>query len=286
MSFAIIDFNDSKWKWNTKVEYYADRIEIFLPQYKTKRTNRYAKKVIGILNKNRVKDVVLNKNLLNNRIFCENMVNAKKQIITGERMYKAIILRVLKDLSFQMKLDLYKLKVVLLINEYGVENVDLIRIVSKEVKSLTIVTNDKSKFKTLEKELFENDGIILKVTEKSEANLKDSNIVINIDFQSYDMNRIKINNNSLIICGFAKEYEIKKNFDGIIIRKIDVIDPENANSNLDDLSLCEAKIYSYLRKLKQNDRAFEREGFKVNGYYGENGRLTLQDFKKYGQKIV
>ena len=286
MSFAIVDLSESKWNLKTKIEYYADRIEIYLPLFSLNKSNKYSKKVIKILNRNSIREVVLNKNLLNNRIFCENLVNAKKQVIIGRKIYKTIILRVLKDISNQMNYDFYKFKIALLINEYSAENIDLIRIIAKEVKALTIVTNDKNKFNIIEKELFDNYGIILKVIENTDANLKNCNVIVNVDFQSYEVDKIVINNKSLIICGFAKNYEVKKNFDGIIIRNIEVLDPKNMNQNIEDLSLCEAKVYSYLKKLKQNDRTFEREGFRVNGYFGQNGKLTAEDFKKFGQKIV
>lgn len=286
MSFAIIDFNNSKWKWRTKIEYYPDKIDIFLPKFKKNKSLKYSKKVVDILKRNKINNVVLNNNLLNDSIFCDELVNAKKHIITGKNMYEVLILRVLKDLSYQMKHEIHKLKIALLINDYSSENIDLIKTIAKEVKLLTVVTTYKDKFDIIKKELFENEGIILKIVEKNITNLENENVIINVDFSSYDMNKIKVNNNALIICGFASKYEIKKNFDGIIIRKIEVIDPENMNPNIDDLSLCEAKIYSYLRKIKQNDREFDRERFKVNGYYGENGKLLAQDFEKFGQKII
>ena len=84
---------------------------------------------------------------------------------------------------------------------------------AKEVKTLTVVTTDKDKFNMLVKELYQQYGIILKVVEKSTTNMQNANVIVNVDFPSYDMNKLSINQTSLVICGFAEHYEKKKNFD-------------------------------------------------------------------------
>lgn len=286
MSYAIIDYNETKWPYSIKTTYSLGKMNILLPHFKIKKSEKYAKKVASVLDENKIENIVINKDILNNRLFCENLVDKKKHIITGRKMYRVILLRALKDISYQMKYTLPKQKLALLVDDYCIENVDLIKSVAKEVKSLTVVTTDKEKFDMISQELFKNYGIIIKVVEKNTTNLNSANTIVNVDFPCYDMNKINIDKSCLIICGFAIHYDIPKNFDGIVIRKIEVIDAENTNHNIDDLSLCEAKIYSYLRKLKENDRIFEREGYRINGYFGENGKLTSEDFKNLGKKLL
>ena len=286
MSYAIIDYSNRRWEYPLRICSDADKISIFLPHFKERKSKSYAKRVLKILNNSRINNIVVNNEILKNRNFCEELVDNKKYIITGRRIYKALLLRILKDVSKQMNVDLEKLKVVLLVDEYTVENVDLIRCIARNVKSLTVVTTDKDKFNRLTTELYENFGIILKVYEKNKSNYKYANILVNADFPSYEMEKINVGNNSLIICGFAKLYKIKPNFNGIIIRNVDVISRMNSNPMIDELALCEAQIYSYLRKLKENDREFEKQGFKINGYFGENGKILSEDFQKLGKIIL
>lgn len=286
MSYALVDYYDKKWFYPLKTYSDVDKINIFLPHFKEKNSKKIAKKVLNIMNKAKINNVVVNKEIFKNRNFCEELVENKKYIITGRRIYKALILRILKDVSSQMNVDLAKLKVVLLVDEYTVENVDLIRSVAKCVKSLTVVTTDKDRFTGLVKELYEKLGIVLKVFEKNKTNYKYANVLINADFLSYDMEKINVSNNSLIIGGFATLFKIKPNFNGIIIRHIDIISKFETSSMIDELAMCEAQIYSYLRKLKENDRVFESEGYRINGYFGENGKIMLDEFKKLGKIIL
>lgn len=286
MSYAIIDYSDKKWCYPLKTCSDADKLSVFLPQFKEKHSKKYAKRVLNVMNKAKINNVVVNKDIFKNRSFCEELVDNKKYIVTGRRIYKALILRILKDVSAQMKVELGKLKVVLLADEYTVENVDLIRCVAKEVKSLTVVTTDKDRFARLVQELYENSGIVLKVYEKNRSNFKYAHVLVNADFPSYDMEKINVSNNSLIICGFATLYRIKPNFNGIIIRNIDIISKMAVGNKIDELAICEAQIYSYHRKLKENDRVFESEGYRINGYFGENGKITSEEFQKLGKIIL
>lgn len=286
MSYAIIDYSDKKWSYSLKTNSDADKLSIFLPYFKEKKSKKYAKKTVNIINKAKINNVIVNKEIFKNRSFCEELVANKKYIITGRRIYKTLILRCLKDVSNQMNVELKKLKIVLLVDEYSVENVDLIRSVAKEVKSLTVVTTDKDKFARLVQELNDNFGIILKVFEKNKTNYKYAHILVNADFPSYDMDKINVSNNCLIICGFATLYKIKNNFNGIIIRNIDIISRRTYNERVDEIAICEAQIYSYHRKIKENDKVFEKEGYRINGYFGENGKITSEEFKKLGKILL
>ena len=185
-----------------------------------------------------------------------------------------------------MDVSIQKLKVVLLVKEYSLESMDLINNIAKNVKSLIIVTNDADRYRRLAEELFEKYGIILKVFEKEKTNFKYAHIVINIDFLSEELNKIAVNPNSLVICGFAKKYKPKNNFNGIVIKYVDIISGREEIPGVDNLAICEVKIYNYLRKIKENDRVFEREGYRINGYFGENGKIMSDEFLKLGKNIL
>lgn len=285
MSFGVVYYDKPKILPKIKQVRNVNELDILLPHFNQNASKRYGKRVLKILNKDNIDKVVIHNDILKNREFCNVLFENKKDFINGRNMYKSIIIRVLKDITSLMKVELKQLKALMLVEDYSVQNVDLIKNVAKEVKSLTIVTTDKDKFDSLIKELFDKQGIVLNIVEKNVNSFKNVNVLINVDFLSFDMNKIEIPSNTLIICGFAELYKTRNGFEGIVIKKIDVIDTNNENQNIDGLSLCEAKIYSYLRKIKENDRMFEREGFKINGYFGENGKIRLEDFMKLGRKI-
>ena len=58
------------------------------------------------------------------------------------------------------------------------------------------------------------------------------------------------------------------------------------NNNFRKLSLCEAKLYRPLRKIKDNERVFFMEKYIINGYIGKNGKITTEDFEKIGKSYT
>lgn len=286
MSYAVIDYTNKRWFSPVTAGDTLNELKILIPPCRDAKSIRYAKKIIKILNKEKIRKVVLNKDLLENKFICEELLDNKKYIITGRRLYKVLIYRILKDIENQMEISLKQTKVALLVNEYCVENIDLIKNIAKEVKSLIIITNNSDRYARIIDELFAKYGIVLKVYEKNKVNLKYVNIVINVDFDSSDMNQIVVAPNSLVICGFASNYQIKTKFSGIIIRDIDILPDITNNMKMDNLALCEAKIYNYLRKLKENDRVFEEQGYRINGFFGENGKIMGKEFQNLGKIIL
>lgn len=287
MAYAVIDYTEKKWMRRIRVNEAVGEVNIFVPSFKISQSCKFVKKILKILDKSKINTVLLNKDLMANDLFCNELLKNKKYIISGRRIYKVLLIRCLKDISNQMKINLSQLKVCLLLNEYSLENNDLIRNIAKEVKTLIVITEHKEKYNKLINELFEVHGIILKVFDKNKTNFKHVNIIVNIDFEKEEMEKINTNNNALIICGFTEDYKVKNRFNGIVVRKIDVISPiERECLRIGNIAMCEAKIYNYLRKIKENDRVFEREGYKINGYLGENGKIRADEFEKLGKIIL
>lgn len=287
MSYAIVDYSNKSYFGIFKVSINTiGEINISIPPFKNSKSKKYAIKLIKLLNKNKIENVVLCERLLSNSVFCSELIKNRKYIVTGRRLYKVLICRILKDISNQMEVSLQKLKVVLLAKEYSSENIDLISNIARSVKSLIVVTNDSDRYRRLAEELFEKYGIILKVFEKDKTNFKYAHMVINVDFLSAELNKIAISPNSLMICGFAKNYAPKNNFNGIVIKYVDIISGREEIPGIDNLAICEVKIYSYLRKIKENDRVFERKGYRINGYIGENGKISSEEFLKLGKNIL
>mgnify|MGYP003297497857 CR=1 FL=1 len=166
MAYAVIDYTDKKWMRMMKVSESIGEVDIFLPPFKVSQSFKYAKKILKVLDKLKTNTIVLNKELMENNFFCNELLNNRKYIITGKRLYKVLLPRVLKDISYQMKINLAQMKVCLLLNEYSLENNDLIKNIAKEVKTLIIITENKEKYTKLINELFEEHGIILKVFDK------------------------------------------------------------------------------------------------------------------------
>ena len=115
---------------------------------------------------------------------------------------------------------------------------------------------------------------------------KRDNVIINIDFKEDELKNMLLPKFGIIISLNEKINDLRKNFDGIIINDIDILGDGIPNESFRKLSVCEAKLYRPLRKIRDNERVFFTERYKINGYIGKNGKITQEEFEKVGKNYV
>lgn len=285
MSYAVINYKENKGLGFVKAEQILDEVIIQVPKFKKEKTKKYSKKVIKMLKKYNTSNIVLNEDLQLNEEFKNILYENNNYIITGKRLYKVLILTILKDISKQMELNFESVNISILVDEYSIENIDLIEHIAKEVKTLTVVTSNMARFEKIYEKLFEKYGIILRILEKGRNNLKRSQYVINIDFTYNDIKQLTLAKNAVCLSINEKIGELKKGFNGIIINDIDIYINKECK-NFRTLSLCEAYLYNYLKKIKDNENIFEKSEYKINGYYGNKGNVIGEEFKRLGKTYV
>jgi hypothetical protein len=279
MPYAVVNLVDRKFLRPIKVEEVLQETLINVPEFIEKKSKKYSKKVNRILNKRKVSNIVLCNKLLAFNQFKNVLYENNKYIITGKRLFKSISLLVLKDISKMMGIGLEKINLAFFINEYSIENLDLIEYICQSVKSLTIITENMNRFSKLTENLFEKYGVTIKVTDNFKTNLRRVNIIINIDFTVSELKSINIPKECIFISMYEKLSSLKNNFNGIIINNVDILLPKK-NENIDSMSLCEAYIYNYLKNINENEKMFEKSQYSINGYIGNNGKITQQDFER------
>lgn len=179
--------------------------------YKDKYTNNYY-----IANtKEKTKNKLLKK-LKNNHvdyIIEENGIDINYNKLEGKYALKYMLPEVVK---YCFKLTNAKLEEVsVCTNSYTNENIEIIKSLSENVKVVNIIT-ENSRYLILEKEL-EKIGIYITVNNNKRKSLKNTRIVVNLDFK--DLKEYNINRNMIII-DIAGNLNLKKSFEGIYIRKI------------------------------------------------------------------
>ena len=86
------------------------------------------------------------------------------------------------------------------INEVWVEN---IKELAKNVKLLNIVTAHEEQFLKMEKELYEQEGIMLNINNNIKKCLLKSDIIVNVDFLEDEINLYNIPKKSCIFLEFV-----------------------------------------------------------------------------------
>ena len=288
MLYALVDYS-TKQKFNQiSSEEILGEVKITTPKIKKNNQKRVVKRLIKKIDSHKVENVLLSKELINNMELCHSLEEAKKYIVTGRRLSKALLNKFITEISKYTKYSKEKMNVLLLMNEYSLENIDLIEYISKDVKEFNLISRNYTKYEKTSIRLFEHYGYTINLYGLGVTkDFRRVNIVINLDFTEKELQKIKLPKNCIIISLNNQITDIKSGFNGIIINDIEVT-AQKYESDLKyrGLALCEAQIYKPFRKLKDNERIFNSEKYIINGYIGKYGKITTEEFEKIGRNFT
>ena len=199
MSYAIINLKKRKIFDNIEINEICDELEIKVPEFKENKQKKYAQKISKILKKHKINNVVLSNDLKKSIDFGNIIIQNNNYIITGKKLYKVLIPTIIKDVSNLLKFSKEKMNIAFLIDEYSADNVELIKIVADEVKSVTLITNNAYRFEQLVDELLRSKGIVVQLLNKGKVNLRRKQLIINLDFSNIDIEKLNVPNESVIV---------------------------------------------------------------------------------------
>ena len=198
-----------------------------------------AKRIKKILDKTNCKSVVLSKKLKKEKSLLELLGSYNIKIIDGKWLFEVLSSKVLDYIILKKNLKKEETNVSILINnnnsDYIIEN---IKTIIRTYKSVNIVTIHIEKFKKMEKELLEEEGNMITITNNKKKSLARSKIILNIDFESKELNKYNIPEDSIIV-NLEKNIEINnKRFNGLNIN-----DYEISFENFDDFDYDKDDLY-------------------------------------------
>ena len=189
----------------------------------SKKVDKLAKKTSGILKKTGSKAVVLSKNIKSQKEYIEKLNEYGIEIIDGRWLFAVISSKVLEYVVKKKKLKKEETNVSILVNDnskdYIIENIkDIIR----TYKNVNIVTTHIEKFKKLEEDILEKEGIMITITNNKKKSLMKSNIILNLDFKEEEINKYNIPDEAIIINIKEKVKIYKKRFNGLNINDYEI----------------------------------------------------------------
>ena len=287
MLYALVDYSTKKTLNRISAEEVLGEVKVVIPKFKIKHNKKIVKKTLKKIEEHKVQNVILNKELSENLEFCKLLEEAKKYIITGKRIAKVLLIKIISEIAKYTRYPKEKMNLLLLMNEYSLENIDLIETIAKEVKQLNVISRNYTKYERTAIKLFEELGCVVNLYNNECINeFKRVNLIINLDFKEIEFQKINIAKNSIVVSLNEKIHTIKKGFNGIIINDVDISGTEESTLKYRGLALCEARVYRPLRKLKDNERIFNGEKYIINGYIGKRGKITEEEFEKMGKTFT
>lgn len=224
------------------------------------------KKVKKILEKTNCRTIILSKYLKKQENFVDLINMYKINVIDGRWLFLVLLDKILDYIIAKRKLEKKQINVSIMVKQnicdYVIEN---IKKISKIYKSINIVTPNIEKFKKLEEEIFEENGVIITISNNKRKSLKRADIIINIDFSEEELNKYNIPDEAIIV-NIDGNIEInKKRFNGLNINdyeisfeKFDEFDYEKDKlywkKDLYEASIYKKQPYQYIERKINKDK--------------------------------
>lgn len=210
----------NQYKLLKSVEIIEDKILI---HKKIEKINKkLMNKVKKILDNNNCKKVILSKELKQNKSFVNALYSNNVSIVNGRNLFEKLIEKIINKTCMENKLQIKECQISIIANYLDNNIAKVIENYSKKFKMLSIVSNNINSFKQIKEKLYNEDGIIITVTNNKRKALLKSDIIVNYDFPEELINKYVIKDDAIILNIEEPIYIHKKRFSGKIINDFDI----------------------------------------------------------------
>ena len=183
---------------------------------------KLARKTKKILDKTISKRIVISQNIQKQQEYVNLLHSYSLEIAEGKWLFEALSSKVLDYILGKKQMKKEETQISILVNDVTENMLANIRKIAKEYKRINIVTNHIQKFRKIEKQILEQDGIMITVGNNKRKGLAKSNLILNVDFPSELINQYNIYENAIIV-NLRRNVKIeKKRFNGICINDYEI----------------------------------------------------------------
>ncbi len=270
-----------------KEDKFEDKILISLPNIENKTLN----KLSSYMQQNCINRVCISNELLSNPVFMEFIKNKNVRIFDGRWLFKELVPKCVDYIIICKKDKMEYQEVSILSKDISQIVVYNIKELSGKVRILNIITENENKFRKLERELYEQNGIILNMNNNYKKSLAKSDIIINFDFSEEEINKYTLPKKSCII-NLKEEVQINsKAFEGINVSFYEIQIPRKYIKNLlyfkgfDTSMLYESFIYKNTNPNNIKSELIE-DGINISFLNGKNGKIRKTEYANLSKKLV
>ncbi len=166
------------------------------------------------------KKVVLSKQIKKELTYLNYLNTYGLEIQDGRWLFEILLPDVIEYII--QKKNIEKINISILVNDLTDIEYENIKILARKYKNINIVTNHIEKFKRLEKDLEEKEGIILTITNNKKRSLMKSTIILNIDFPKELINKFNIKEDAIVVNVRGNIKITKKRFNGLNISDYEI----------------------------------------------------------------
>lgn len=262
------------------IKSYDDKILITLSS-----TNKNAlKRLEKYIKVKCIKRICLSNMLLKNEEFLQFIKGQDVNVLNGEWLFNYIITFIIDYIIENKNEKIEMQEISILTKDINEVLVDNIKTLASRVKLLNIITTKEAKFKKVEKDLYEQKGIMLNINNNYKKSLLKSDIILNLDFTEEEFNNYNLPKKACVI---QKKGDVKiqsKGFEGICITGYEISLPRKYLKYLihfkdfDNILLYESFIYKKTNT-KNIHKEIEDDGLYISFLNGKNGKIRKTEIK-------
>lgn len=255
----------------------------------SKKAQKLAKKTKRILNKTISKKVVISEKVQEQEEYVNYLYSYNLEIIEGIWLFEVLSGKILDCIIQKRKMKKEETSISILVNDITENMLANLRKIAGEYKLVNIVTNHIEKFRKIENQILEKDGIMITVGNNKKRGLLKSEIIINVDFPQELINQYTIYENAIII-NIRENIKIAtKRFNGICVNNYD-ISFQNEEFDYDkETKFKQSKIYEAKINKRQpfNEiiKQIEKDKVKITKLMGINSRLKWKNITIKNESI-
>lgn len=244
-----------------------------------KKARKLAQKTKKLLDKTNSKKIIISKNIKKITSYINYLHSYNYEIVDSKWLFEVLSSKALDFIVEKKNMKKEEIKVGILVNDLTENTLENIRNIVKQYKSVNIVTNHLEKFKKIEEQILQEDGIIMTVTNNKKKSLLKTNLILNIDFSAESINKYNINEYAIII-NIKRNVKInQKRFKGVNINDYEIeFEKNNKDFESVDFSkyklteMYEAKLYKKI-PYKNIVEILKKDKVKISMLQGSNSKI-------------
>lgn len=266
-------------------------------------TDKMINKVSKIIKKLEIDNIVFSNELIYTEFSFRVIDNLDKETVCdGKRLMYFMQYDILTYILNIQKIDANSVDVYFLIKKDNDLNLQFLSKFIENCKTVNIVTNDIARFKEVQERIYENENILIGISNNKSKALKRARYILNINMDENDIKKYKVNRDAIIINLKNMVYYNNPGFNGININYMQIFLPDeyieqfeciNNQNEFDLTRLYEVYLMQKLNieKRKLNvlkcekvenieEKIIKQDGVKITGLIGNNGRIGESEFVK------
>ena len=266
-------------------------------------TDKMINKVSKIIKKLEIDNIVFSNELIYTEFSFRVINNLDKgTVCDGRKLMIYMQYDILIYILNTQNIDVNNADVFFLIKKDNDLNLQFLSKFIENCKTVNIVTNHIARFKEVQERIYENENILIGISNNKSKALKRARYILNVNMDENDIKKYKINRDAIIINLKNMVYYNNPGFNGININYMQISLPDeyieqfeciNNQNEFDLTKLYEVYLMQELNIEKRKlivlkcekvenieEKIIKQDGIKITGLIGNNGRICESEFVK------